>query len=137
MMRAVTLKRLSLKLGADLCGIAPVERFHNAPAGFRPSDIFSSAKSVVVIAKRVPEAALASSSPIPYTFATDVILGEVFRITCELSLRLQETGIMAVPIPSEPYEHWNVEKKEGRGILSLMRSRASLYLPLAIRATYP
>ena len=119
MLIAKQLKSLSLRLGADLCGIAPAERFGAAPAGFRPSDIFSSATSVVVIAKRIPEAALASSSPIPYTFATDIVLQEVFRITCELSLKLQEAGITAVPVPSEPYEHWDVEKMEGRGILSL------------------
>jgi ferredoxin len=42
------------------------------------------------------------------------------RITCDLSsLRLQDLGVTAVPIPSEPYKYWDVEKKEGRGILSL------------------
>ena len=118
-MNAKMLKRLALKNGVDLCGIAPVERFREAPQGFSPVDIYPSARSVLVIAKRVPRAALLSRSPVPYTFASNVVLNEVFRITYELSLRLQDLGIAAVPIPSEPYEYWDVEKKEGRGILSL------------------
>jgi epoxyqueuosine reductase QueG len=118
-MDAKMLKKLALKSGVDLCGIAPVERFREAPEGFRPTDIYPSAKSVLVFAKRVPHAALLSRSMVPYKFASDVILDEVFRITCDLSLRLQDLGIAAVPIPSEPYEYWDVKKKEGRGILSL------------------
>ena len=118
-LNAKMLKRLALKNGVDLCGIAPVERFRGAPEGFRPTDIYPSAKSVFVIAKRVPRAALLSRSPVPYTFASDVVLNEVFRITCDLSLRLQDLGVAGVPIPSEPYEYWDVKKKEGRGVLSL------------------
>ena len=118
-MNAKMLKSLALKSGVDLCGIAPVERFRAAPEGFRPTDIYPSAKSVLVFAKRVPQAALLSRSPVPYKFASDVVLNEVFRITCDLSLRLQDLGVAGVPIPSEPYEYWDVEKKEGRGILSL------------------
>ena len=118
-MNAKMVKSLAMKAGVDLCGIAPVERFCEAPEGFRPTDIHPSAKSVLVFAKRVPQAALLSRSPVPYKFASDVVLDEVFRITCDLSLRLQDLGVAAVPIPSEPYEYWDVEKKEGRGILSL------------------
>jgi epoxyqueuosine reductase QueG len=118
-MNAKMLKNLAMKFGVDLCGIAPVERFREAPEGFRPTDIYPSAQSVFVFAKRVPKAALLSRSPVPYKFASDLVLDEVFRITCDLSLRLQDLGVTAVPIPSEPYEYWDVEKKEGRGILSL------------------
>jgi epoxyqueuosine reductase len=34
-------------------------------------------------------------------------------------MRLQDLGITAVLIPSEPYEYWDEEKREGKGILSL------------------
>ena len=118
-MNAKLLKSLVLESGVDLCGIAPVERFQAAPEGFRPTDIYPSATSVLVIAKRVPQAALLSRSPVPYKFASNVVLDDVLRITCDLSLRLQDLGVAAVPIPSEPYEYWDAEKKEGRGILSL------------------
>jgi len=118
-MNAKVLKSLAVKAGVDLCGIAPVERFREAPEGFRPTDIYPSAKSALVFAKRVPQAALLSRSLVPYKFASDVVLDEVFRITCDLSLRLQDLGVAAVPIPSEPYEYWDVEKNAGKGILSL------------------
>ncbi|HNW50026.1 MAG TPA: hypothetical protein PKH79_03025 [Prolixibacteraceae bacterium] len=35
-----SIKEVAYSLGADVCGIANVERFTNAPKGFHPSDIF-------------------------------------------------------------------------------------------------
>lgn len=113
------LKQAALSLRADLCGIAPVARFAQAPAGFNPRDIFPGAQSVIVIAKRFPEGVFASPGPVPYTFACDVVLQEVLRISYALALRLQDAGLTAVPIPSEPYLYWDAEAMEGRGILSL------------------
>jgi epoxyqueuosine reductase QueG len=55
MMTEQWIRESALALGADLCGIAPAERFHQAPPGFRPADLFPQAQSVVVMAKRVPE----------------------------------------------------------------------------------
>ena len=54
-------------LGADLCGIAPVSRFKNAPHGFKPNDIYKPSKSVIVYAKRLPSEVLFAKSCIPYT----------------------------------------------------------------------
>jgi len=82
-MTAKHIKEMARALGADLCGIAPVERFEDAPEGFRPKDIFSDTQAVVVLAKRFPEGAISSASPVPYTFASETILREVFRVTCE------------------------------------------------------
>lgn len=107
------------ELGADLVGIAPVQRFNAAPEGFKPTDIFSEAKSVIAYAKRLPGGVFSSESPVPYTFATSVTLQEVFKMTYELILRLEDNGVTAVPIPSEPYEHWDENKREGRGMMSL------------------
>jgi len=118
-MTAKHIKEMARALGADLCGIAPVERFEDAPEGFKPKDIFSDTQAVVVLAKRFPEGAISSASPVPYTFASETILREVFRVTCEFALRLQDAGATAVPIPSEPYEYWDADAKEGKGILSL------------------
>ncbi len=38
-----------LELGADLVGIAPVERFSEAPEGHRPTDFMPECKSVISI----------------------------------------------------------------------------------------
>ena len=113
------MKQLARDLGADLCGISHVDRFAEAPEGFRPTDIYPQATSVVVVAKRLPDAALVSENLVPYTFAHDTTLSEVHQITCRLSVRLQDSGVVAVPIPSEPYMYWDDKRMEGRGILSL------------------
>jgi len=102
-------KKLAMVAGADLCGVAPVERFEGAPKGFKPTDIYPTARSVLV-AKRLREAVMKTPNPVPYTFATDTVLQEVFRITCELSVALQAAGVTAVPIPSEPYLYWDEEE---------------------------
>jgi epoxyqueuosine reductase len=119
MITSHTIKKIARHCGADLCGIAPAERFKDAPKGFRPSDIFKQASSVVVIAKRVPDSAFLSENPVPYTFACDVTLEAVNQMICQLARNLQEMRVMAVPIPSEPYLHWDEKRREGRGILSL------------------
>ncbi len=45
-------KAMSGRLGAELCGIASVERFSRAPQGFHPNDIYTACKSVIVMASR-------------------------------------------------------------------------------------
>lgn len=113
-------KETASRLGADLCGIAGVERFLEAPKGFHPRDVFQDTKSVVVIARRFPEGPFHANSPVPYTIANNIILNDVIRISCELCIELEKTGgLTAVPVPSEPYEYWDANRQEGRGILSL------------------
>ena len=52
------LKETARASGADLVGIAPVERFRNAPEGQRPTDHFPEAKFVVAIARHIPDAVI-------------------------------------------------------------------------------
>jgi epoxyqueuosine reductase QueG len=120
MINANSVKSIALELGADLCGIASVDRFCEAPVGFRPTDLYSDAKSVVVVAKRFPEGPFHSKSPIPYTVTSIMMTRDIINLACSLCCRLeQENGVLAVPVPSEPYEYWDEERHEGRGILSL------------------
>ena len=55
---AEEVKRLLISLGADLCGIASVDRFGAAPEGFHPQDVYPQCRSVISFACRVPGAAL-------------------------------------------------------------------------------
>ncbi len=119
MSTASRVKKIAAKAGADLCGVAPVSLFSRAPRGFSPTDIWADTRSVVVVAKRLPEGAFLSENPVPYTFACDATVQAVFGLICDLAVRLQDAGIAAVPVPSEPYVSWDDEKREGRGILSL------------------
>ena len=76
MMTASRIKRLAAKAGADLCGVAPVSRFSQAPPGFAPADIWADARSVVVVARRLPEGAMRAPGPVPYTWANEATLTE-------------------------------------------------------------
>ncbi len=113
-------KRILAELGADLCGIAPVDRFAEAPRGFHPLDIYEDCRSVVVFARRVPAGSLFAHSRVPYTRANDQVTAEVDSITFRAALRLEDGGMRCVIIPTDdPYEHWEAERSHGRGILSL------------------
>mgnify|MGYP000844247307 CR=1 FL=1 len=112
-------KKTAVECGADLCGIAPVGRFADAPAGFHPQDILESTRSVVAFAVRLPDSAFASRNPVPYTFFATHALDEVSRLTYELVRRLDRMGVVAVPVPSQPYEYWDAGTMTGKGIVSL------------------
>jgi epoxyqueuosine reductase QueG len=114
------IKEIVRSLGADLCGIAPVERFREAPKGFRPNDIYKNCKSVLVFAKKLPAESLFTSNCIPYTHVGNIMIQKVDWLGIEVCLELESQGIRAVPIPSaDPYEHWEPERSYGRAILSL------------------
>ena len=119
-----SIKAISMDCGADLCGVAPVERFSLAPAGFHPRDVFEQTRSVAAFAVRVPDSAFASPSAVPYTFFTTQVLDAVSKVTYELVCRLEGLGLTAVPVPSEPYEFWDNSTKTGKGTLSLRHAAA-------------
>lgn len=119
MITSQKIKLIAHDCGADLCGVAPVARFSEAPKGFHPKDIFPETRSVIVFALRMPDSAFASKTPVPYTFVTAQVADEVFRITYRMVLELEGLGKIAVPVPSEPYEYWDRESMTGKGILSL------------------
>ena len=121
MINADLVKLTAKKLGADLCGIAPLERFQTAPAGFHPADLFNEEKSVIAIAKRFPEGPCHSPNLIPYTVTNDALLNDVVQLTCELAIALEKEDdhLIAVPVPGEPYDYWDAERRTGKGLLSL------------------
>ena len=120
MMTATEIKSVALELGADICGIAPIDRFSSAPKGFHPNDIYSDCQSVLVFAKKLPAGSLFASSCIPYTYICRVITEEVDRLTLTLSRKLEYLVVKNVPIPSDdPSEYWEPDRSYARGILSL------------------
>jgi epoxyqueuosine reductase QueG len=107
-------------LGADLCGIASMERFSDAPVGFHPTDIFKACKSVIVIAVRMPASTLASSSKAIYTFNHSRLFDKINSITVTVAEEFEKRGVCAVPVPaSEPYDYWDESRRHGQGVLSL------------------
>ena len=123
MMNSDIIKEKALQKGADLCGIAPLSRFKEAPKGFHPSDIFPDCRSVVVFAARFPLSTLQAISNSPYTFVRNKMVEQLDQISFNLSCELEKEGVISVPIPSaDPYDYWDQEQNHGRGILSLKHS---------------
>jgi len=116
---AAAIKDLAAGLGADLCGIAGVDRFAGASPGFHPHDIHRDARAVIVVAARFPASTLKASQA-SYTFVRHRLVDKVDAITFALATALEDSGAAAVPIPSsEPYEYWDETERRGMGILSL------------------
>lgn len=115
------IKEIFINLGTEVCGIANVDLFTNAPKGFHPVDIYSDCKSVIVFAKKIPKGLACVSPRITYKHFNDMSLEEVDRIAYLASNEIERTykGI-AVPIPSDgPYDYWDAKNLEGRGIISM------------------
>ena len=49
------IKKLCRSFGADLVGVASVERFVNAPKGYHPTDVMPTAKSVISLGMVLPK----------------------------------------------------------------------------------
>ncbi|HLN53491.1 MAG TPA: hypothetical protein VK212_07255 [Lentimicrobium sp.] len=113
-------KDFAISLGADRCGISGTGRFSEAPAGFRPTDIWSKAKSVVVFLKSMPKEAIHAENVAVYSHTAYMLYTTLDKIGLELCIRLQHKGHGAIPVPTDvPYLFWEPEKQKGMGILSL------------------
>ena len=108
------------ELGADLCGIASIERFEKAPTGFHPRDILPDCNSVIVLAVRFPTSALLGSSQAAYTFVRNQVTLKIDSLSFQMASEMEDQGCSAIPIPStDPYDYWDAERRHGQGILSL------------------
>ena len=113
-----SVKQFTLDKGANLVGVAPVERFEGAPVGHHPTDILSGARSVVVCAKPIPVGAFDGPAT-SYQIAMDAAHQQLDLLATQVALFLEEGGGRAIPVPSdEPYQHWEAERSYGRGDLS-------------------
>ena len=117
---AMEIKQRSLELGAALCGIAPIERFNGAPAGFHPAEVITGCQSVIVLALPFPASTLTASSQALYTFVRNQLVSMMDSITFQLAVELEAMGKCAVAIPSsDPYDYWDETRRHGQGVISL------------------
>ena len=119
MITSTVIKEFTKELGADLCGIASIDRFKDSPAGFHPTDVYRNTNSVISIACRIPESSMNIASPYPYTAIENIVSCKVGQIALSLTLYLEKYGYHALLIPSDPYDYWDAETMTGKGILSL------------------
>lgn len=113
-----TVKAFALSAGADLAGVASVERLAGAPPGHRPSDILTDARSVISCAQRIPAGAFAGP-PTSYQAAMNAIHSRLDSVAVRVALLVEDRGGRAVPVPSdEPYWDWDAARSRGAGDLS-------------------
>lgn len=106
--------------GADLCGVATASSLEGAPTGHRPTDIMPGAKSVIVLAKRLPLEAITNRHLLTmYTRACSTSMMMLDTIALHLACWLEDQGGRAVAIPADdPYTSWDEENMRGMGDLS-------------------
>lgn len=110
-----------ISLGVDLCGFANIDRFSDAPIGFGPTDIWQNCKSIISIAIAIPKGFLEIKPRLIYAHYNNFTCLQIDAIAFNTSKYLEnEFKCKAVPLPSDsPYEYWDKESLEGRGLLSL------------------
>jgi epoxyqueuosine reductase QueG len=118
-MNSSDIKKQTAGSGAKVCGIAPIDRFTDAPKGFGPLDLFPRTRSAIAFAMQVPKSSLNLPTSIPYTVNELMSLHESHRVALELTLFIEANGYEAVIVPSEPYEYWDIETSTGKGLVSL------------------
>jgi epoxyqueuosine reductase len=116
---SASVKKVAHDLGADLCGIAPIERFDGAPQGFHPTDVLPSCTTVVVLASRFLHSALLAQSTVPYTTVRNELSARMNTLAVKLSEHLEREGATAVPMNSIGPDEWDAATNKFRGIISL------------------
>lgn len=115
------IKELVLRLGMDVCGVANIDRFDDAPAGFHPRDIFPDCKSVIVFGLALSKGLTTISPRLVYKHYNYGVCPLIDAAALKAAKEIERIGGgYAVPLPSdEPYEYWDTERLEGRGLISM------------------
>lgn len=121
MIKKDVIREIILRLGADVCGFGGMERFAEAPANFRPTDLYQDCKSVIAIGIALPKGLFHVAPRLLYSHYNNHTVHRVDDIVFSAAKILEEEfhGI-CVPLPSDnPYEYWEPETMTGKGLLSM------------------
>lgn len=116
-MNSADVKKLLYSLGADLCGIASLDRFGSAPNGYQPTDVFPCCQSVISFAVRFPAGALLCKTNTVYTHIRNTITPKMDAIALNACIELEKAGHLAVPIPTNDSQ-WDENTGRFRSIIS-------------------
>jgi len=115
------LRKKIIEYGADICGFAGIDRFVEAPKGFHPYDIFPECKSIIVFGLALPKGIYMAKSKLIYSYFNSFACPQVDQISFQVAAFLESTyHSITVPLPCDgPYDYWDEEKMNGRGLLSM------------------
>ncbi len=116
-MNSKDVKNILFSLGADLCGIASIDRFEDAPEGYHPLDVLPTCKSVISFACRFPVGTLACNSHVPYTRVRNSITPKIDAIALDFCIRMDKEHILTIPIPTNESE-WDINTGRWRSVIS-------------------
>lgn len=117
MMDNKQIKEIMFSLGADLCGIASIDRFADAPAGYHPLDILPTCKSVISFGCRFPVGTLICRSDIPYTRVRNSITPKMDAIALDFCIEMEKRQIVCVPVPTNESQ-WDKNTGRWRSVVS-------------------
>lgn len=104
------LERFAREAGADIFGVAPIERFADVPLEKHPKAIFPEVKSIIVVGRRITRGTLRSveegTNFSNYSmFGYDWLENRFIALTTyKISEFLEDNGWEAVPLPNIPPE---------------------------------
>lgn len=115
------IREIVMSCGADLCGFAGIDRFGDAPDGFHPRDVFQDCKTVISFAVALPKGLSQIHPRLVYGHFNGICVSEVDRVAFQAAKRIEEGyPCEAVPVPCDtPYESWDSQAMEGRGLISM------------------
>ena len=94
-----TVKHLAISLGADIVGIAAVDRFVNSPKGHSPVDKLSACKSVIVIGCTFPKETLKLDT-VSYTTIRNGMIEKLDPMSEMLALELKKHKVKTKAVKS-------------------------------------
>lgn len=96
-MQAQEIKDMARSMGADFVGIASADRLLEIP-GYKPEDLVSGARSVIVVGKRLLKGSLAKGRGRPVAWAIIHLNLKLNEIIYQMSAALEDEGQNAFPV---------------------------------------
>jgi len=116
------IKEILFELDVDICGIASIDRFIEAPEGFNPVDTLPSCKSVIIFGKRFLKSIIDCKNTIPYTIVRNMISNVLDIVAVKFCDIMEDIKITAVPIGAIGPAKYDEKTSRYRGIVSLKHS---------------
>lgn len=111
-------KKMLLGMEADLCGIASIDRFSDAPEGYHPLDVLPQCQSVIVFAKRFLAGTVACKTTVPYTIIRNIVSDQLDKIAVRFCYEMEARGVIAIPTGTNGPTEFDVRTNRSRNIVS-------------------